>query len=59
MLPEEAIKEYKILYEKRFGVELTDEEAAFRANNLLTLYKVVYGELSSYAYETDKDEEEN
>ena len=53
MLPEEAIKEYKILYEKRFGVELTDEEAAFRANNLLTLYKVVYSERAFDVEETE------
>ncbi len=42
MLPEEAIKEFKILYKKVFGIELTDSEAIFRANNLLRLYKVIY-----------------
>lgn len=53
MLPQEAIEEYKILYQKRFGIELTDEEAILRANNLLTLYKVVYSEASLGVAETD------
>ena len=43
MLPQEAIEEYKKLYKKRFGILLSDEEAAIRANNLVKLYKVVYG----------------
>jgi len=41
MLPKQAIAEYKELYRKRFGVVLSDAEAAFRATNLLNLYKVV------------------
>lgn len=43
MLPRQAIDEYKKLYEKRFGIKLSDEEAAFRANNLIKLYIAVYG----------------
>ena len=39
MLPKEAIEEYKRLYEKRFGVVLSDAEASFRANNLVNLYR--------------------
>ncbi len=54
MLPQEAIEEFKILYKKRFGMDLTDEEAKVRANNLFTLYKVVYGELSCVLEESDK-----
>ena len=42
MLPPKAIQEFKELYKKRFGVELSDAEASFRANNLFKLYKVVY-----------------
>ena len=41
MLPKEAIEEYKVLYKKRFGVELSDAEASFRANHLVDLYKAV------------------
>jgi hypothetical protein len=43
MLPKQAIEEYKILYQKRFGVLLSDAEASFRANNLVNLYKAVLG----------------
>ena len=43
MLPQEAIAEYKKLYQERFKVELSDEEAVLRANNLVNLYEVVFG----------------
>lgn len=46
MLPKEAIQEFKKLYQARFGVELGDEEAIRRANNLVNLYKFVYSEPS-------------
>lgn len=42
MLRQEAIQEFKELYEKRYGVKLSDEEAALRANNLFKLYKITY-----------------
>lgn len=42
MLPPEAIQEFKELYEKRYGVKLSDEEASLRANNLFKLYKITY-----------------
>jgi hypothetical protein len=42
MLPKEAIQEFKELYKKRYGVELSDQEASRRANNLVNLYKVTY-----------------
>jgi hypothetical protein len=43
MLPKDAIDEFKKLYKARFKVDLSDEEAALRANNLVNLYEVVYG----------------
>jgi hypothetical protein len=42
MLPQKAIDQFKELYKKRFGIELDDKEAEFRANNLINLYKAVY-----------------
>ncbi|MDA2925804.1 hypothetical protein MYX78_00995 [Acidobacteria bacterium AH-259-G07] len=42
MLPEETIIEFKRLYKKHYGVELSDQEAAFRATNLINLYQAVY-----------------
>ena len=43
MLPKEAIQEFKKLYVKNYGIELSDEEATRRANNLVALYGAVYG----------------
>jgi len=42
MLPKKAIDQFKELYKKRYGVELDDKEAEFRANNIINLYKAVY-----------------
>jgi hypothetical protein len=42
MLPQEAIDEFKKLYKARFKVDLSDEEASLRANNLVNLYEAVY-----------------
>ncbi|MDO8565812.1 MAG: hypothetical protein Q7S04_01330 [Candidatus Moranbacteria bacterium] len=42
MLSQEAIEEFNELYEKRYGVRLSDEEANLRANNLFKLYKITY-----------------
>ncbi len=56
MLPQEAIEEYKKLYEKRFGIKLSDEEAVFRANNLVKLYTAVYGASTAQVSETPNDQ---
>jgi hypothetical protein len=42
MLSKKAIDQFKELYKKRFGIDLDDKEAEFRANNLINLYKAVY-----------------
>ncbi|OGM99743.1 MAG: hypothetical protein A3B91_02410 [Candidatus Yanofskybacteria bacterium RIFCSPHIGHO2_02_FULL_41_29] len=42
MLPKEATEEFKVLYKKHYGQDISDEEASRRANNLVNLYKVVY-----------------
>ena len=44
MIPKEAVEEFKQIYKKEFGVEINDEEAIFRANKLVNLYKAVYGD---------------
>lgn len=59
MLPKEAIQEFKKLYKARFGVELTDEEASYRANNLVNLYKFVYEEPASGPIKSNDYENEN
>ncbi len=48
MLPKEAIKEFKELYSKNYGLELSDEEASRRANNIIALYGAVYGDNSDF-----------
>ena len=46
MLPKEAIEEFKKLYFKNYGIQLSDEEATYRANNLVALFSAVYGDNS-------------
>jgi hypothetical protein len=41
MLPPDAIKEFKEIYLKIYGIELLEEEAVLRANNLVALYQIV------------------
>lgn len=44
MLPKKAIEEFKKIYKKSYGVELSDEDATDRANRLVNLYKAVYSD---------------
>jgi hypothetical protein len=44
MLPKKAIEEFKKIYKKSYGVELSDEDAADKANRLVNLYKAVYSD---------------
>jgi hypothetical protein len=59
MLPKEAITEYKVIYQKLYGVLLSDEEATLRANNLVDLYKTVYGQGTFPIVEEKENEQEN
>ena len=42
ILPEEAIIEFQKLYKARYGQDISVEEARFRAENLMKLYRVTY-----------------
>ncbi len=44
MLPKKAIEEFKRVYKKSYNIELTDEEAADKANRLVRLYQAVYSD---------------
>lgn len=44
MLPPKAIEEFKKIYKKSYGVELSDAEATDKANRLVNLYKAVYSD---------------
>jgi hypothetical protein len=57
MLPQKAIEEFKKLYAKNYGVELSDEEAIRRANNLVALYGAVYGNVQ--VGQTEKNNPQN
>ena len=54
MLPEQAIDEYIEIYRKKFGITLSRQEAAFRANHLVDLYKAVLGPESHEINKVDK-----
>lgn len=41
-LPEEAIIEFQEIFKKVYGKEISHDEASLRANNLVSLYRVVY-----------------
>jgi len=46
-LSKKAIDEYKEIYKRKFGEEITDQEAYEQASNLLRLFKVIYRPLPS------------
>lgn len=46
MLPDEAIEEFKEIYKREFGEELSAEEARRRAENLVGLFGAVYTPIS-------------
>ena len=43
MLPESAIIQFKKIWKSLYKIELDDKEARFRAENLVGLYRAVYG----------------
>lgn len=45
MLPKKAVEEFKRVYKKSYNIELSDEEAEIKANNLVRLYQAVYSDL--------------
>ncbi len=61
MLPEKALKEFKEIYQKNFGKELSEKDALDKALKILNLYKAVYGpsrssQRSDINQVTNKDE---
>ncbi len=43
MLSPEALAEFKVLYQKECGINLTNEQAVYLGSELIRLVKVVYG----------------
>lgn len=58
MLPAQAIREFQALYKKRYGTQLTEREAVFRANNLMALYRFAWESACNRACE-DNNEDKN
>lgn len=46
-IPDEAIREFKVIFKQSYGKELSDKEAYVLAGNVLNLYKAVYPTPSS------------
>ena len=42
MLAKEAVDQYKEIYRRKFGIELTDLEATKQAHELINIMKVLY-----------------
>jgi len=51
IISEKALKEYKAIYKKEYGVDLPDEEALEQATKLLNLMKIIYRPISKEDYE--------
>lgn len=42
MLSDKAIEEYRRIYKKRYGKEISVKEAVEQGQNLINLFKVIY-----------------
>ena len=42
MLPEQAIIDFKAIWKKNFGEDISDEKATEEALNLLNLFNIIY-----------------
>ena len=60
MIPsKEAIKEFKEIYRKEFGEELSDQDALEKASKLLRLMEIIYKPMTQKEYdEVQKRREE-
>jgi hypothetical protein len=51
MISKEALEEFKKIYKKEFGEDISDKDALDEATNLLNLYKAVYLPLTKIDYD--------
>ena len=59
MISKEALEEYKAIYKKEFGKDLSDKEALEQTVNLLTIMNVVYRPLKKSWLEGSEDNQIN
>ena len=51
MISNEELEEFKAIYKKRFGTELSNQDALEKATRLLTLMKIVYKPMTREEYD--------
>lgn len=51
MISQEALEEFKAIYKKQFGIDLSDQDALEKATKLLTLMKLVYKPMTKEEYD--------
>jgi hypothetical protein len=54
-LSKQAIEEYKQIYKKNFGEEISDEEARKQGENLIELFRVICRPIPGKDYGTEND----
>jgi hypothetical protein len=56
-LSKEAIEEYKQIYKKNFGKDISDEEAREQGENLIELFRAIYRPMPGKDYGIENDPE--
>ncbi|MCK9578217.1 hypothetical protein M0R01_01830 [bacterium] len=51
MISEKALKEFKAIYKKEIGIDLSDKDALESATKLLNLMKAIYKPMTREEYE--------
>ena len=55
MISKEALEEFKAIWKKEFGKDISDAHALEQATNLLTLMKVVYSPIKKEWLEKEEE----
>jgi hypothetical protein len=53
-LSQKAVEEFKEIYQKEFGKKLSDSEAQELAENLISLFKIIYRPIPGQKSQLDK-----
>lgn len=51
MISQETLEKFKIIYKKRFGVELSNQDTLDKANRLLRIIEIIYKPMTAGNYE--------
>ncbi len=52
MIPKEHLGKFKAIYKKRFGVEISDQEALEKSTKLIRLIEIIYKPMTQKEYDT-------